>query len=243
MSTDRVVLVTGGSLGIGQATVAAFAARGYRVVAMARDADRLAASVAQLDHPLRARVSAMPGDVRDEADVAAAVGGTMARHGRLDVLVNSAGISMRASRRLVESDVAEWRRIIDINLTGTYLMCRAALPHLEASPDAAVVNIQSTAAYAAKAGVGVYAASKFGVRALTESLIDEYRGTGIRVSSVSPGPVDTNIWSHKIEPPDAARRSTMIRAADIADIVVWLIERPASLHIPDITVTPTRFAR
>lgn len=243
MSTDRVVLVTGGSLGIGQATAAAFAARGYRVVAMARDADRLAASVAQLDHPLRARVSAMPGDVRDEADVAAAVGGTMARHGRLDVLVNSAGVSMRASRRLVESDIAEWHRIIDINLTGTFLMCRAALPHLEASPDAAVVNIQSTAAHAAKAGVGVYAASKFGVRALTESLIDEYRGTGIRVSSVSPGPVDTNIWSHKIEPPDAARRSTMIRAADIADIVVWLVERPASLHIPDITVTPTRFAR
>ncbi len=243
MSTDRVVLVTGGSLGIGQATVAAFAARGYRVVAMARDAERLAASVAQLDHPLRACVSAIPGDVREEVDVAAAVGGTIERHGRLDVLVNSAGVSMRASRRLVQSDVAEWRRIIDINLTGTYLMCRAALPHLEASPDAAVVNIQSTAAYAAKAGVGVYAASKFGVRALTETLIDEYRGTGIRVSSVSPGPVDTNIWSHKIEPPDAVRRSTMIRAADIADIVVWLIERPASLHIPDITVTPTRFAR
>lgn len=243
MSTDRVVLVTGGSLGIGQATVAAFAARGYRVVAMARDAERLAASVAQLEHPLRARVSAIPGDVREEAAAAAAVGETMARHGRLDVLINSAGVSMRASRRLVESDVAEWRRIIDINLTGTYLMCRAALPHLEASPDAAVVNIQSTAAYAAKAGVGVYAASKFGVRALTESLIDEYRGTGIRVSSVSPGPVDTNIWSHKSEPPDAVRRSTMIRAADIADIVVWLVERPASLHIPDITVTPTRFAR
>jgi 3-oxoacyl-[acyl-carrier protein] reductase len=238
MSTDRVVLVTGGSLGVGQATVAAFAGRGYRVVAMARDAERLAASVAQLEQPLRARVSAIAGDVRSEADIAAVLKGTMARHGRLDVLVNSAGVSMRANRRLIDSDVDEWRRIIDINLTGTYLMCRAALPYLEASPDASIVNVQSTAAHAANAGVGVYAASKFGVRALTESLVEEYRGSTVRVTSVSPGPIDTNIWSHKLEPPDEARRSRMMRATDIADIILWLVERPTSLHIPNITVTP-----
>ena len=173
-----------------------------------------------------------------EADVVAAVRDVVGRFGRLDVLVNCAGVSMSARRRLVDSTSEEWPRIIETNLTGTYLMCREALPHLERSPDAYILNVQSTGAYRSLPGVSLYAASKFGVRALTEAMIEEYRNSNIRITSVSPGPVDTSIWSHKLEPPSAEERARMMRPSDIAEIFVWLLDRPRRLHIPNITVTP-----
>ncbi len=238
MSEDRVALVTGGSLGIGRAAVAALAERGYAIAALARDRARLEAAIGTLDEAARRRIMLVPADVTREADVVAAVAAVIERFGRLDVLINSAGGSMSARTRLADSTSAEWHRLIDLNLTGTYLMCRTALPHLAKSADAYILNVQSTAAYAAQAGVSVYAASKYGVRALTEALIEEYRNSTIRITSVSPGPVDTNIWSHKVEPPSDETRAKMMRPADIADIFMWLIERPRRLHIPNITVTP-----
>jgi NADP-dependent 3-hydroxy acid dehydrogenase YdfG len=239
MSAERLAVVTGGSQGIGRAVASLLLGRGWRVVLLARDAARLAAAAEGFAAGDRA--DTLAADVAQAAQVEDAVARIMARHGRMDALVNSAGVSMRANRRLAESDPAEWQRIIETNLTGTYLMCRACLPHLERAPHADVVNIQSTASYAAKGGVGLYAASKYGVRALTESLIEEYHGSTVRITAVSPGPVDTTIWDRKLAPPDAATRAGMIRAQDIAEIVAWLIERPATIHIPNITVTPTRF--
>ena len=241
MTGPRVAVVSGGSQGIGRATAVALLAQGWRVALVSRDPGRLDAAVGDL--AAGDRVLAVPTDVADGTAVDAAVGRIAGHWGRIDALVNGAGVSMRANRRLAESDPAEWRRIVETNLTGTYLMCRACLPHLEAAPQADVVNIQSTASYAAKGTVGVYAASKYGVRALTESLIEEYQGTGVRITAVSPGPVDTTIWTHKLAPPDAAVRATMIRPEDVADIVVWLIGRPPSIHIPNVTVVPTRFGR
>lgn len=239
MSDRKVALVTGGSEGIGLASAQALLRDGFAVAIVSRSAAKLAAAAATL--AADDRLLQLAADVTSEEQVALTVAATLAHFGRLDALVNSAGVSMRANRRLADSDPAEWRRIIETNLTGTYLMCRACLPHLEKAPEADIVNIQSTASYAAKPTVGVYAASKFGVRALTESLIEEYQGSTVRVTAVSPGPVDTTIWGHKSAPPDEATRSSMIRPQDIADIVTWLIGRPRSLHIPNITVTPTRF--
>ena len=231
---DQVAIVTGGSQGIGLATVAALADRGMTVIAAARDWGRLEQAVAGQSN----RVVPIAADVSKEADVAALIRETMDRFGRIDVVVNGAGVSMSARTRLVDTTSAEWHKIIDTNLTGTYLMCREALPHLEKSPDAYILNVQSTGAYAASPGVSLYAASKFGVRALTEALIEEYRNSGIRLTSVSPGPVDTTIWTHKVEPPSDERRAMMLRPTDISDIFVWLLDRPRHMHIPNITVTP-----
>jgi NADP-dependent 3-hydroxy acid dehydrogenase YdfG len=236
--TGQVAIVTGASLGVGLATVAALATRGINVVAAARDLPRLEAAIAGLDPTLRHRVIGVAADVRKEDDVKAVVAQAVERFGRLDVLVNSAGVSMNARTRLADSTSEEWHKIIDTNLTGTYLMCREALHHLENSPDGYILNVQSTGAYRASPGVSLYAASKFGVRALSEALIEEYRNSNIRLTSVSPGPIDTNIWSHKLEPPSAERRGLMLRPSDIADIFVFLLERPRHMHIPDITVTP-----
>jgi len=235
---SRVAIVTGGSQGIGFAAVCAFAARGMSVVAAARDRARLEQAISTLDSADRGRVVGIAADVSDEASVATLVRDTADRFGRIDVLVNSAGVSMSARPRLVDTTSTEWRKLIDTNLTGTYLMCREALPHLEKADDAYILNIQSTASYASQPGVSLYAASKYGVRALTEALIEEYRNTGIRVTSVSPGPVDTTIWTHKLEPPSAERRAKMLRPSDISDILIWLLDRPRHMHIPNITVTP-----
>ena len=231
---DQVAIVTGGSQGIGLAAAMALAERGMTVIAAARDGQRLQRAIAEMP----GRVVGIAADVSKEADVTALIRQTVDRFGRIDVLVNSAGVSMSAKTRLIDTNSAEWHRIIDINLTGTYLMCRESLPHLEKSPDAYILNVQSTGAYAASPGVSLYAASKFGVRALSEALIEEYRNTGIRLTSVSPGPVDTTIWTHKIEPPSDERRALMLRPADISDIFLWLLDRPRHMHIPNITVTP-----
>lgn len=236
--TGQVAIVTGASLGVGLATTAALAARGMDVVAAARDLPRLEAAIASLDPAIRHRVIGVAADVREEADVKRAVDRAIEHFGRLDVVVNSAGVSMNAKTRLADSTSEEWHKIIDTNLTGTYLMCRESLRHLENAPDGYILNVQSTAAYKASATVSLYAASKFGVRALSEALIEEYRNSNIRLTSVSPGPIDTNIWSHKLEPPSAERRALMLRPSDIADIFVFLLERPRYMHIPDITVTP-----
>jgi NADP-dependent 3-hydroxy acid dehydrogenase YdfG len=236
--TGQVAIVTGASLGVGLATTATLAARGMNVVAAARDLGRLEAAIGGLDPEIRHRVQAVACDVRKETEVKATVDFAIGCFGRLDVLINSAGVSMSAKTRLADSSSEEWHKIIDTNLTGTYLMCRESLRHLENSPDGYILNVQSTASYKASATVSLYAASKYGVRALSEALIEEYRNSNIRLTSVSPGPIDTNIWSHKLEPPSAERRALMLRPTDIADIFMFLLERPRHMHIPDITVTP-----
>ncbi len=238
MSKQSVALVTGGSQGIGLATVRALAAKGFTVVAMGRNPAHFTTALESLPPENRERVTFIVGDVRDEESVRSTILATTERFGRLDVLVNSAGVSMNAKRELVATSSDEWRRIMETNLTGTYLMCREALPHLLKSPRGYILNVQSTAAHRSGPGTSLYAASKFGVRAMTDALIEEYRNTPLRISSVSPGPVATSIWDHKLVPPGADERARMIRPSDIADVFIWLLERPAHLHIPDITVTP-----
>lgn len=233
----QVALVTGGSQGIGRATVVELAGRGMRVAALARDAARLRQSLTTLPDDVRGRVLPVSGDVRDEESVRAAVAEAATHFGRIDVLVNSAGVSMNARRRLEDTTTEEWQHLLETNLTGTYLMCRESLPHLKAQ-GGYVLNVLSTGAFRAQAGTSLYAATKFGARALTEALVEEFRDAQVRASSVSPGPVDTTIWNHKLEPPSEQDRARMLRPEDIAEIFVWLLDRPAHLHIPDITVTP-----
>lgn len=237
-ASEPVAIVTGGSQGIGFATVGVLAARGMSVVAVARDRKRLDAALNTLDPPRRDRVVGVTADVSRDRDVAAAVAEVMERFGRIDVLVNCAGVSMNARRRLVDTTTEEWDRLINTNLTGTYLMCRSVLPHLQAAGCGYILNVLSTAAFRGTTGASLYAASKFGARALTEALVAEYRNSGIRITSVSPGPVNTTIWDHKLEPPSQEERARMLQPSDIAEIVAWLLDRPSRLHIPDITVTP-----
>lgn len=236
-NSRKVAIVTGGSQGIGLATVAALANRGMNVVSIARHRGRLDASIASHSLSLPGNILGISADVSQADDVATAVAEVMERFGRIDVLVNCAGVSMSARRALSETSPDEWNRQINTNLTGTYLMCRQVLPHLR-DRESYILNVLSTAAFSSPVGMSLYAASKFGARALTEALIEEYRDSPVRISSVSPGPVNTTIWEHKDTPPSLEERQLMLEPSDIAEIFLWLLDRPARLHIPNVTVTP-----
>jgi NADP-dependent 3-hydroxy acid dehydrogenase YdfG len=235
---DKTAIITGGSQGIGFATARALAKEGVKVIALARDMEVLNNSLDSLDVSSKALVTGIRADVRDERDVRQAFKQIVENYGHVDILVNCAGVSMSSKKRLEETESSEWTRIIDTNLTGTYLMCREALPLMASQNFGFIINILSTAAYKSSSGFSLYAASKFGVRALTEALIEENRRSGIRISSISPGAVDTTIWSHKTTPVTEEDRATMLRAEDIASIVMYLLSVPTSVHIENVTVTP-----
>jgi len=177
-------------------------------------------------------------DIRDADQVSTWVDEAEKAHGRLDVLVNAAGVSLPEVLNLEHIEPDQWDRIIVTNLSGTYYVCRAVLPHMKRAGSGHIVNVLSKGAYRVSPGSAPYIASKYGARALTEALIEETKGTGITVSSVSPGPVDTNIWSHKRRPPSTEERSRMLRPEDVADAVLFICERPRHVHIESVIVLP-----
>lgn len=202
--TDRVVIVTGAASGIGKATAARLAAEGAKVLASDITADALDASVAE------ATAGAAPGgevvahvaDISDEAQAAGTIAAAVERWGRLDALCNIAG--MLKTVRTHECDLDTWNRVINVNLTGTFLMCRAALPHLMESRGA-IVNAASTSSFFGHPWMAAYAASKGGIAALTQTLAVEYCTDGVRVNAVAPGSVTSGITSAVAFPDDLTR--------------------------------------
>lgn len=234
----KVVLVTGASSGIGRATALALSTAGARVAVGARRVDRL-----------ESLVDAAPGeaialqlDVTDPASVERAVGETIERFGRLDALVNNAGLMQ--SGMILDADVREWQRMVDTNLLGSMYAVHAALPHL-LEAKGAVVQVSSTAARSASLGSGVYAATKFGISAFSESLRQEVTSRGVRVIVIQPGFVDTELTSHitdaRMQAAAAELSSSMrtLRADDIAEAIVYALGQPEHVSINEILVRPT----
>ncbi|MCR8633055.1 SDR family oxidoreductase [Paenibacillus radicis (ex Xue et al. 2023)] len=238
MNMERVAVITGGSQGIGRAVMYALLEEGMKVVSLARNQQNLNLVLDSVLPKYKDSVMGIQTDVRNEGEVHNAIEQVMSAHGRIDYLINSAGVSMREKQSLQDTDVEEWRSMIDINLTGTYLMSREVIPRMMERDFGYIINILSTASFRTGAGNSLYCASKYGARALTESMIEENRRSGIRVTAVSPGPVDTTIWNHKKEQITEDNRSTMLKADDIANIITYLIHLPSRVHIDNITVTP-----
>ena len=180
------VLVTGGASGIGRATVDAFAARGAAVAVCDLDPEQTGEVVRALGN----RHVAAPGDVSRPDQVAALVETARAGLGRIDVLVNCAGVSDSFSPT-AEQTIEHWQRIIDINLTGTYLTCRAVAPDMMSAGGGSIVNISSLAGLAGLPRRNAYTASKHGVAGLTRALASEWGQQGIRVNAVAPGYIRT----------------------------------------------------
>jgi len=241
-----VALVTGASSGIGEATARMLAGRGATVAMAARRTDRLE----QLGEEIAGSGgTALPVelDVSNREAAEAAVARTVEELGRLDVLVNNAGVMLLGP--MLEAPVEEWQQMVEVNLLGLMYMTKAAVPHLleAAGGDrgvADIVNISSVAGRIARRNSGVYNATKFGVGAFSESLRQEVTRQHVRVSLVEPGAVATELTSHnrpEVQEQIKSRFSDMKRleAEDIADAIEFVVTRPPHVAVNEVLVRPT----
>jgi serine 3-dehydrogenase len=239
----RRVLITGASAGIGEACARAFAERGAHLVLVARRLDRLHALEVELRESHGVGVEIAQVDVTDRASVDA-FASTLEGADRIpDVLINNAGLG-RGFHPFHEGEVEDWEEMIDTNLKGLLHVTRAVLPGMAERGSGHVVNIGSLAGHEVYPGGNVYCATKFGVEALTRALRLDLMGTGVRVSSVDPGMVDTEFSTVRFHG-DQKRAAAVYRglqpltAADVADAVLYCVTRPPHVNIQDILMTPT----
>ena len=201
---DKVALITGASQGLGRALALAFAEEGARVVVNARS-DESVRPVAGEVEGAGAEVFAVAADVSREAEVEKLVRETVERFGRINVLVNNAGL-LGPRVRVEDYPEDEWRRVIDANLTGPYLVSKAAIPHL--SEGGSIINVVSGVSIEGRAKWGAYSVSKFGVEGLTQILASELAERGIRVNAVDPGGMRTDMRAAAYPEEDPQTRIT-----------------------------------
>lgn len=202
---NKVAIVTGAARGIGAAIARAFAAEGAELGLVDIDAEALAAFAAELA-TTGASVTTAVANIADRAAVEAAVATVLARHGRVDVLVNNAGINVFADP--LELEDAEWRRCMAVNLEGAWHMIRAVLPGMLAAGEGAIVNIASTHAFSIIPGTFPYPVAKHGLLGLTRALAVDYAPNGIRINAIAPGYIETDKvrdWLAEFPDPAAAR--------------------------------------
>ncbi len=244
--SGTVALVTGASSGIGEATALALAGEGAQVAIAARRADRLESLAAKLGGPSRALVLKV--DVTEEDEVGQMVARTVAEFGRLDTLVNNAGVMLLGP--VLDAPTDEWRQMVQLNLLGLLYCTHASLPHLLQAASGAprqvadVVNVSSVAGRVARQGSAVYNATKFGVGAFSESLRQEVTARHVRVTIVEPGVVATELVGHNRPEVQQTIRGTFgtlepLQSSDIADAVVYAVTRPRHVALNEILVRPT----
>jgi len=229
---DKVAAITGGGSGIGLAISRIFAASGYSVVITGRDLSRLHVAAEELSRT-KSEVTPIACDVRDPASVEKLFQAIGKHHSTIDVLINNAGVA-HGLAPVDQLPVEIWKEVIDTNLTGTFLVTRAALPLMR--PGGTIVNNLSVAALQPFAGMSAYNASKFGALGFTHSLREDLRQRGIRVVALLPGATNTEIWS-QFWP--GAPREKMISAEAVAQAVLNAVSAPANTAIEEIRIGPT----
>lgn len=236
----RVVLVTGASSGIGRALCVRLHGLGMKVVGCARRSERLDALTAELDGFL-----GVVADLRREDDILAVFEAARARFGGVDVLINNAGLGRAAP--LSSGDTALWREMLEVNVLALCVCTREAITDMERRGVAGhIVHVSSMAAHRVPAGSGVYSATKFAVRSLTEGLRQELRakGSDTRVTAVSPGYVETEFAEVFTQSKEAARetydRFPVLTAEDVSEAVVYALSQPAHVSVHDVLMRPTR---
>jgi NADP-dependent 3-hydroxy acid dehydrogenase YdfG len=235
----RSVVVTGASSGIGTALAHVFAEAGARLVLGARRVDRLEALAAEL-RGRGAAVEVLRTDMRVEADVVALVGRAVEAFGGVDVLVNNAGLGKAAPLSSSPSD--PWREMLEVNVLGLCIATREAVRDMDRRGVAGhVVHVASMAAHRVPPGSGVYAATKFAVRALTEALRQELRArqSPVRVTEISPGYVETEFAQVYSGDDSVYRRLKALEPGDVARAVLWAVSPPAHVEVHDVLVRPT----
>jgi len=239
--SGQVVAVTGASSGIGEATALACAQAGAAVALAARRAERIQ-SLAERIISEGGRAIAVPTDVGEEAQAGAFIERAHAELGRLDVLVNNAGVMLLGP--IENAPTEEWRQMIHVNVFGVLYCTHAALPLMHEQGSGHVVNVSSVAGRVARAGSGVYNLTKFGVGAFSESLRQEAVGMGVRVTLIEPGAVSTELAGHnrpEVREQIAKRFGdiTRLEAEDIARAILYAIGQPRHVSVNEVLVRPT----
>ncbi|HEX5592309.1 MAG TPA: SDR family NAD(P)-dependent oxidoreductase [Solirubrobacterales bacterium] len=239
--TDRVIAITGASSGIGEATALACAAAGASVALAARRAARIEALAAKIEQD-GGRAVAIPTDVGDEAQARAFVKRAHAELGRLDGLVNNAGVMLLGP--IDGAPTEEWRRMVHVNLFGVLYCTHAALPLMRAQGSGDIVNVSSVAGRVARAGSAVYNLTKWGVNAFSEALRQECVDAGIRVTIVEPGAVLSELWSHNRPPALEQMQKRFegvvpMQAHDIANAILFALGQPPHVSVNELLVRPS----
>jgi len=231
----RVAVVTGGTKGIGFAIARALAAEGASVAISGRDTAALAYASSRLaDEAGADRVTAIEADMRSYDSVEALMAGAVRTFGGIDILINNAGVGI--FRNVADLTVDEWHTVIDTNLTGVFYGCRASIPHLRRRGGGWIINISSLAGKNSFIGAAAYCASKAGLNAFSESLMQEVRYDNIRVSYIMPGSVRTGFGGHA----DDEGGDWKLDPDDIAEVAVDLIRHPARSLPSRVEIRPSR---
>lgn len=235
---DKVVWITGAGTGIGRATALMFAEEGARTVLMGRRADVLESVVADV-RKLGGESEAVSLDVSDRAAVQTAAQALLENLGRVDVLVNNAGLNIQ-DRRLGVLTGQGWDQVIQVNLTGAYNMIAAVLPGMRAQKGGLIVNVSSMAGVRVSGLSGAaYTASKHGMNALSHSINQEEWTHGIRATALCPGEVNTDILDKRPVPIPAEERARLIAPEDLAEAVRFVVAMHPRTNIPEMLLLPT----
>jgi clavulanate-9-aldehyde reducatase len=243
----RVAAVTGASSGIGEATALALAREGAAVAVGARRRERLESLVERIEAD-GGRALALEVDVTDEEQARSFVSQTHGELGGLHVLVNNAGVMLLGP--VEGADTEHWRRMVEVNLLGVLYCTHAALPLIREGGGGDIVNVSSVAGRRAGAGTAVYNMTKWGVNGFSEGLRQEALYSGIRVSLVEPGMVETELVGHNENPVvlEAAEKMRKevgdpLQPEDIAASIVYTVSQPPHVAVAEVLVRPTRQAR
>ncbi len=231
MLPNAVAIITGASSGIGAATALQLAQHGTRLSLLARAPERLdAVAVSAKAHGAPA-VLALPCDIRDEVQVASAIAETLRQFGRIDILINSAGLSLKGD--VDGYSLQDWRTVLETNLTGTFLTCRAVLPAMKQQRSGQIINISSGAGRHGIKQMAAYCAAKFGVVGFTEALALEVRSHNIRVPVLLPGSVATNFsrptQREQLTETTASQPRNIgssLLPTEVATVILALLEQP-----------------
>jgi NADP-dependent 3-hydroxy acid dehydrogenase YdfG len=238
----KVVVITGASSGLGEATARLLSAEGAPVVLGARRADRLKSLVEELSDR-GGKAIAITTDVVLREQVQALVDKAVQTYGRVDVMINNAGLMPQALLERLQID--EWDRMIDVNIKGVLYGIAAALPYMKEQKSGHFINVSSVAGHRVGPSFAVYAATKYAVRALSEGLRQEVKPYNIRTTVISPGAVATEL-PNSVTDPDAATRirkfyaEAAIPADSFARAVAFAISQPEEVDINEILFRPTR---
>ncbi len=238
---ERVVIVTGASSGIGEATAAALAERGARVVAAARRTDRLEGLVRRIEHH-DGEAIAVPCDVTKRADSVAMVEKALEHFGRVDALVANAGVMPLSP--VSRCDVDNWDLMLDVNCRGLLYSCAAVIPGFIERRSGHIVNVSSVAGRIVFPGGAVYCGTKHFVHAVSEGMRAELQEHGVRVTTIAPGYVATELQSHIAD--EGIKRGLhemykdmeVLRAEDIAGSVVYALTQPEHVSVNEVLVRP-----